>query len=187
MVASTEPKSKVDITEGYVPCGDDVIDEPIKSAVRDHYDELSNGARTAYRDANIKEKLNATCWDWGMSPDPEIQGRSRNLKTKLFIRSLARVVLQGNPEESEFKSFPTFDNYWREVDEKLKLEIDDFTRRHDGIIVPHHTVFHGNSENVYEPLAEIEQFRIYGRFLIRDGISYHATYLAQHKSLPVNE
>ncbi len=180
----TPGKAAVDITDGYIPCGDAVIDSSITAAIRDYYASLVNGKRAEYRQVDIKDRLAIACWGWGESSDPDIRERSRDLKTKELVRSMARIVLSGDPSQSKTKHISPLNEYWREVDDKFRNEIVEFTRRQNGVVIPHHLEFYGNSDNVFEPLAEIRDFRIYGKFLIRDDMYVHAEYLAQHQSLP---
>ena len=190
MSSSTEqstspPQAATSITEGYIPCGDAVIDDHITSAIEAYYASLVNGKRAEYRQVDVKERLAIACWAWGESDDPAVKERSRDLKTMELIRSMARVALSNDPSQSEKKHIAPLNEYWREVDDKFRQEIVEFTKRHDGVIVPHHLEFFGTSDNEFEPLAEVKDFRIYGKFLIRDDLYVHAEYLTQHKSAPL--
>jgi hypothetical protein len=100
---------------------------------------------------------------------------------------MARIVLRGDPTEAELKHIVPLDPYYRIVDDKFHKEIVDFTNRQDGQIIPYHLDFGVDSDNLYRPIAQIRDFHIYGRALIRGGMYLHAENLAQHGSLPVNE
>jgi hypothetical protein len=187
MNVTTGARASTRITADYIPCGDVSIDSYITGSIENYYSETANGQRTAFREAGIKDKIAITCWKWGESSDPEVQTHSKELKAKLLMRSMARVILAGDPDQTETKHNPILDDYWREVDEKFRNEIDEFARRHDGRIIPYHLEFIGDSDNKFEPMIEVNDFRILGRFLIRSGILMHAEYLAQHNSKTMPE
>jgi hypothetical protein len=186
MSVSPERGPGVDVTEGYVPCGDLVIDDYIRDDLVDYYATLENGDRAQYQAASIKERLAAACWGWGMSTDPKDHERSQALWSMIFTRAMAQVVLSGDPDVSKRKHIVPIDPYWRSVDEKFRVNLDDFTRRQGGLLVPHHLNFAEDSEYCYEPLAELGDFRVYGRFIIRGGNYIHAEYLAQHATAPLD-
>lgn len=184
---STAKGPRPSVLEGYIPCGDEEIDGYIKSAVEDFYATLTNGKRSEYRSADIKERLAIACWKWGESGDADLQARSKQLKTKQLIRSMARVMLAGDPEQSETKHLPMLNDYWKEVDENFRGEIDEFARRQDGKIIPYHLDFIGDSDNTFAPMIEVNDFRIYGKFLVRNNLYLHAEYRAQHTSVPLED
>jgi hypothetical protein len=193
------------ITEGYVPCGDDVIDSFITTAIEDYFQSLSNGERAAFKQRQeFKDKIKDTCLGWSQSPDHEDQERSRDLWARRLIRPLARVALSGDPEQTAIRHISPLNDYWRDIHQKFQDEIINFTRRHEGVLIPFHQNF--SQDNVYteqfttddgqkqerivdnrifEPMAEVNEFRIYGKTLIRGGMCLQADFIAQHVSRPV--
>jgi hypothetical protein len=197
MVARAETRQAFDVTDGYEPCGDKVVDDSITEAIKLFYDGdetrpdlfpgLANGARAAYRQVDIKKRIADARWEWGKSKDAELTTRSIDLTTAQIVRALARVVLEGDPSQVEKKHIVPIEDYWKVVDDKVRTEIDEFTNRQDGVIIPYHMDFTTDSEYTFKPVSEVNDFRIYGRFLIRSGMYLQVDYLAQHASLPIDE
>ena len=177
---NTQPKPS--ITDGYIPCGDEELDIVIPSAVEEYFGPLENGKRAEFRKADIKEKLNKVCWGWGESHDPELRSRSRDLKSRLLVSSLARVALSGDPSLVKAKDIPILDAYWRDVDDRFQNDIRDFALRNAGSLTPYHLNFSEDSDDEFHAMANVRDFTIYGRFLIRGGVYLHADYVAGHSS-----